>query len=143
MSHITIARVKKIKDKNEFLENINSLEIPKISFIVNEFCLIESTLSEIGPIYTVLDKFSLKWIKLSPLFYFYTLIECRKVLPLFEIFWLTNESITNKLKLKLSPLFILDIGYIINIDYIKHRARLFILTFLIKLCLFANINWEI
>lgn len=51
MSHLTIARVKKINNRNEFLKNLNEIRIPKIKFRVENFKLKKSILTEHGPIY--------------------------------------------------------------------------------------------
>ncbi len=51
MSHLTIARVKKIKSKKEFLEKLNKIKIPKMNFIVDEFKLKSSALKKEGPVY--------------------------------------------------------------------------------------------
>ena len=60
MGHITIARVKKIEDKQSFLKLINATTINKIIFTVREFYLKESILTNEGPIYKVIDKYCLK-----------------------------------------------------------------------------------
>ena len=60
MGHITIARVKKIEDKQSFLKLINVTTINKIIFTVREFYLKESILTNKGPIYKVIDKYYLK-----------------------------------------------------------------------------------
>ena len=60
MGHITIARVKKIEDKQSFLKLINVTTINKIIFTVREFYLKESILTNEGPIYKVIDKYCLK-----------------------------------------------------------------------------------
>lgn len=60
MSHLTIARVKNIKDKKRFLEELNKLEISKIDFEVNGFYLMKSELSPEGPKYEVVEKYGLK-----------------------------------------------------------------------------------
>jgi len=57
MSHLTIARVKKIKDKKKFLEELKKLEIPKIKFNVDEFYLMKSELSKDGPKYEVIERY--------------------------------------------------------------------------------------
>ena len=57
MGHITIARVKKLKDKDAFLKLINSTNINMITFIVREFHLKESILTKEGPIYKVINKY--------------------------------------------------------------------------------------
>ena len=60
MGHITIARVKKIEDKQSFLKLINNTTINKIIFAVREFYLKESILSNEGLIYKVIEKYCLK-----------------------------------------------------------------------------------
>ena len=59
MSHLTIARVKKIKDKKRFLNELKKIKIPKIAFQVNEFKLKKSKLTPKGPIYETLDEYAL------------------------------------------------------------------------------------
>jgi len=59
-SHITIARVGRLKDKNIFLDKINKLNIKKSTFTVNKFSLIKSELTRQGPIYKTLEEFSLE-----------------------------------------------------------------------------------
>ncbi len=59
MSHLTIARVKNIKNKEKFLEKLNEVKIPKIKFEVNEFCLMKSELDKKGPKYFVVEKYNL------------------------------------------------------------------------------------
>jgi len=51
MSHLTIARVKKVDNRNFFLEKLRKMEIPKISFEVDCFRLKESVLNPEGPRY--------------------------------------------------------------------------------------------
>ena len=60
MGHITIARVKKIEDKQSFFKLINNTTINKIIFIIREFYLKESILTNEGPIYKVIEKYCLK-----------------------------------------------------------------------------------
>jgi 2'-5' RNA ligase len=55
MSHLTIARVKNIKDKKEFLEDLKKIEIPEMSFEVDNFKLKESVLLKEGPRYETLE----------------------------------------------------------------------------------------
>jgi 2'-5' RNA ligase len=50
-SHITIARVKTLKDKQEFLNKIQEIRVKPFSFEINSFVLKKSTLTENGPIY--------------------------------------------------------------------------------------------
>lgn len=60
MGHITIARVKSLKNKNYFLGELNKIEIPKkLKFNVDKFRLKKSTLYPEGPVYEVLEDFSL------------------------------------------------------------------------------------
>ena len=59
MSHLTIARVKNIKDKKEFLKELKKMEIKQIKFQVNEFYLMKSELTSKGPVYSVIKKYKL------------------------------------------------------------------------------------
>ncbi len=60
MSHLTIARVKKIKDKKRFLSELKKIKIKPIKFRISSFYLMESKLSEQGPKYSVIGKYILK-----------------------------------------------------------------------------------
>ena len=55
--HITLGRVKFLKNKQEFLKKLN-LKIKPIKFKINSFELIKSDLSKDGPKYTVLETYS-------------------------------------------------------------------------------------
>ena len=57
MGHITIARVKNLKNKNSFLELINKINVNKIVFMVKEFYLKESILRKEGPVYKVISTY--------------------------------------------------------------------------------------
>lgn len=57
-AHLTLGRVKFIKNKEEFKKTLN-FDITNKEFIVNEFCLVKSTLSKDGPKYEILEKFKL------------------------------------------------------------------------------------
>ena len=59
MSHLTIARVKKIKDKREFLRKLKEIKIPEIKFKVDRFYLMKSELNSKGPVYNILEEFDL------------------------------------------------------------------------------------
>ncbi len=59
MSHITIARVKNIKDKKKLLDFLKSLRIRKLKFSINRFYLKESQLFQKGPVYKVIEVFNL------------------------------------------------------------------------------------
>jgi 2'-5' RNA ligase len=58
--HLTLARVKSVKDKKDFIEQLNKLTIKEIEFQVNSFKLIKSELTPDGPVYEDLAEFSLK-----------------------------------------------------------------------------------
>ncbi|MFW6283740.1 MAG: RNA 2',3'-cyclic phosphodiesterase [Minisyncoccales bacterium] len=60
MSHLTIARVKNLKNKKEFLEKIRKIKIPELGFSVEEFKLKESVLKPEGPYYKTIRGFYLK-----------------------------------------------------------------------------------
>ena len=55
--HITIARVKKLKDKEKFIEKLKNIEKREIYTNVDSFVLFRSQLTSQGPIYTVIEKF--------------------------------------------------------------------------------------
>ncbi len=59
-SHVTLARVKYLKDKNKFIDNLKSMEKKEINFRVSSFVLFRSRLTRQGPIYEVLEKFKAK-----------------------------------------------------------------------------------
>lgn len=60
MGHVTIARVKFIKNKNEFLEGIKKIKIPSgLKFTVKSFKLKKSTLAPEGPVYETLEEYTL------------------------------------------------------------------------------------
>lgn len=59
MSHVTIARVKNVKDKKKFLSEVNKIKFEKIKFKVDRFYLMESVLHEKGPEYRVIESYSL------------------------------------------------------------------------------------
>lgn len=56
--HLTLARIKFIKDKEEFKKGLN-FDIVEKEFEINEFCLIKSILSKDGAKYEILERFSL------------------------------------------------------------------------------------
>ena len=57
--HITLARIKNLKKKNEFLKKLKT-KIKPIKFKVNSFELMKSTLSKDGSRYEVLETYFLK-----------------------------------------------------------------------------------
>ena len=56
--HVTLARVKFIKDKEEFKKYLK-FDIIEKEFKINEFCLVKSELSKDGPKYEILERFNL------------------------------------------------------------------------------------
>jgi RNA 2',3'-cyclic 3'-phosphodiesterase len=60
MSHITLARVKKINDKKGFLDYLSSIIVKDIRFNVNNFYLMKSELKSSGPVYTEIEKYELR-----------------------------------------------------------------------------------
>lgn len=59
MSHLTIARIKSVRNKNEFIEKLKEINFDKVHFFIKEICLIKSELKKEGPEYEVLDKYIL------------------------------------------------------------------------------------
>ncbi|MEK6935400.1 MAG: RNA 2',3'-cyclic phosphodiesterase [Nanoarchaeota archaeon] len=59
MAHITLARIKRVYDKKGFLEYLNKINIPKISFNIDEFYLKKSELFETGAVYEDLEVYNL------------------------------------------------------------------------------------
>ncbi len=55
--HITIARVKRLKKNEDFIENLKNIEKRQIPVFVDSFVLFSSQLTSQGPIYTVIEKF--------------------------------------------------------------------------------------
>jgi 2'-5' RNA ligase len=60
MSHLTIARVKNVKDKKLFFKKLKEIKVPEVNFDINEFYLMKSELKSEGPIYEVIEKYSLE-----------------------------------------------------------------------------------
>lgn len=59
MSHLTIARVKLINNKNDFLKKINEMKIEPIKFSVDNFRLKKSVLEKQGPKYETIEEYKL------------------------------------------------------------------------------------
>ena len=57
--HITLGRVKLVKDKESFAAQLKEVAIDQLSFAVNSFQLMQSVLSKDGPSYVVVEQFSL------------------------------------------------------------------------------------
>ncbi len=60
MGHLTIARVKEVKDKKGFLEDLKKMKLLKMTFNVDAFYLKKSTLTEEKPVYKTIEKFNLE-----------------------------------------------------------------------------------
>jgi 2'-5' RNA ligase len=60
MSHLTIARVKGLKNKDRFLEDLKEIKIPKMNFSIEKFYLKESVLTGKKPIYKDLAAYNLQ-----------------------------------------------------------------------------------
>lgn len=60
MGHITIARVKNVRDKKKFIQELKKLKINPINFKIDRFFLRESILHPEGPEYKILGEFPLK-----------------------------------------------------------------------------------
>ena len=58
-THLTLARIKFIKDKTNFKKNLE-IDINEKEFEVNEFCLVKSILSKDGSKYEVLERYILR-----------------------------------------------------------------------------------
>jgi len=58
-SHITIARVRFIKNKQEFVKNLSSLKVESKGFEADSFALKKSTLTQKGPIYEDVARFEM------------------------------------------------------------------------------------
>ncbi len=59
MGHLTIARVKHLRDKVKFLEELEKIKIEKIKFRMGKFYLMESKLTAEGPKYSILEEYIL------------------------------------------------------------------------------------
>lgn len=59
MSHLTIARVKNVRNKKDFIEKMNKIKISPMSFVANKFCLKESVLTEEKPVYKDIEIYPL------------------------------------------------------------------------------------
>ena len=59
MSHLTIARVKYVKNKKDFIDYIKDLSVKPISFPVNSFELKSSELTSLSPTYKTIKTYNL------------------------------------------------------------------------------------
>jgi RNA 2',3'-cyclic 3'-phosphodiesterase len=60
MGHLTIARIKQLKNRREFLEKIKRIKIIHLKFRAEKFNLKKSTLTEKGPVYEDIEVYNLK-----------------------------------------------------------------------------------
>jgi len=58
-SHVTIARIKTVKKKEQFLRAVDETEISDLPWKVDSFVLKKSTLTEDGPIYETVARYKL------------------------------------------------------------------------------------
>jgi len=56
--HITLARVKFVKDKENFLKNLKDIKVEEKTIEVKDFRLVKSTLTSEGPVYEDLEIYS-------------------------------------------------------------------------------------
>lgn len=57
--HLTLGRVKMIRNKKSFHDSLEKVETKNSNFLVSEFYLYRSELTKDGPVYTVLERYSL------------------------------------------------------------------------------------
>jgi len=60
MGHLTIARVKEIKNKKLFKSELKKIKIPNVKFTVKNFNLKKSKLGRNGPIYGDIEVYNLE-----------------------------------------------------------------------------------
>lgn len=59
MSHITIVRVRSVRDRKALIEYIKNMKVKKIKFKIDKFFLKKSTLMPEGPVYEDLESYEL------------------------------------------------------------------------------------
>lgn len=60
MSHLTIARIKHVKEKTVFVDRVKNLGIKSLQFKVDKFKLMKSELRMLGPVYSQIEEFGNK-----------------------------------------------------------------------------------
>jgi len=55
--HLTLCRVRNVKDREAFLKSVKAIEVEKREFMVSSFKLMKSTLTPQGPVYEVEEEF--------------------------------------------------------------------------------------
>lgn len=58
--HITLARIRAVKNKKSYIQQLTRLTPPTKKFPIKEFHLIQSTLTTEGPVYKILHTYALK-----------------------------------------------------------------------------------
>lgn len=59
MGHLTIARVKYVKDKISFCKYVSGMGVREAKFKITKFLLIKSELKPLGPAYNVIEEYEL------------------------------------------------------------------------------------
>ena len=59
-SHLTVARIKYVKDPKDFINYVNSIGLKKVKFSIKSFKLKSSELKPLGPIYGDIELFDAK-----------------------------------------------------------------------------------
>lgn len=57
--HITLCRVKNIRNKEYVIQKLKEIKVEEFKFLVDSICLIKSELKRSGPVYTIMKKFNL------------------------------------------------------------------------------------
>lgn len=60
INHVTLARIKSVRDKERLLHEVDMYQVPRIDFIIKEFVLKKSELTPHGAIYSDVMRFALK-----------------------------------------------------------------------------------
>ena len=61
MGHLTIARVKSVKNKKQFLKELKKVKIPsELNFLVDNFYLKKSGLNLKGPLHNRIEEYTLE-----------------------------------------------------------------------------------
>lgn len=65
MSHMTVARVKFVKNRGDFIDYVKNIKVKEVKFKVGSFKLMSSDLRSSGPVYTVLEEYKSQSEKLK------------------------------------------------------------------------------
>lgn len=58
--HLTVARIKNIKDKQNFLDYVSGLKLQKMLFVAEDFALMKSILKKDGPEYKIIERYGMR-----------------------------------------------------------------------------------